>query len=422
MNQLSFTPKNLIDCISYKDLIDNKTLLPYPIRLATAECAYKRVKEDLFLSDGLQEISIGSKKGIKFKKIEDKLISKILEKNILRAYRLKKVNRHQIIRDLIVHLKDGSPYNIVRLDIKKFFESIDKDSLLKKMSSDGKLSSHNIKLLLKFKEEITKLGMDGFPRGVSLSSTLAELCLQDIDIYFKKRNDVFYYSRFVDDIIIIHHGIELQKSSLLKIFEEKLPKDLELHTTDKLIYKSVCKASTDAEKIKNIEFSFLGYNFKVSNKYNDLDLIFSKKNRTLEIDISKQKVDRLKKRVIKSFISFIQSNHTPQDFQLLIERLQVITGNYPIKDPVTGLKIHTGIYYNYQHKNVKKRCSLTELDEFLRKILFSKENNIAKRISKFLTIDQRRKISKLTFTHGFDTVRYHTFNYEKLKKIKECWK
>ena len=57
-----------------------------------------------------------------------------------------------------------------------------------------------------------------------------------------------------------------------------------------------------------------------------------------------------------------------------------------------------------------------------RKILFSKENNIAKRISKFLTIDQRRKISKLTFTHGFDTVRYHTFNYEKLKKIKECWK
>ncbi|WP_219728718.1 hypothetical protein, partial [Serratia marcescens] len=67
MNQLSFTPQNLLDCVSYKDLIDNKTLLDYSTRLMAAENAYKKVKGKSFLNNGIQQISIGNKRGVKFK-------------------------------------------------------------------------------------------------------------------------------------------------------------------------------------------------------------------------------------------------------------------------------------------------------------------------------------------------------------------
>ncbi|PAA98760.1 antiviral reverse transcriptase Drt3a [Serratia fonticola] len=422
MNQLSFTPQNLLDCISYKDLIDNKPLLDYSIRLAAAENAYKKVKGKLFLNNGVQQISIANKKGIKFNSFEDKLIAKVLEKNIIKAYKIKKLNRHQIIRDLILHLKDGSPYNIIRLDIKQFFESINTEDLLNKIASEGKISRFNLNLLYEYQKAINNTGINGFPRGVSLSSTLAELCLQEIDAFYKKRNDVFFYSRFVDDIVIIHHGPELTRQFISSHFKSKLPNNLELHTGEKLTYEAISRASSDGVSNEVKEFSFLGYNFKVSNKYHDSDSVFNNKNRKIEIDLSDKKTDRLKQKIIKSFISYKNSSHTNQDFGLLHDRLKLLTGNYPIKDPVTGLKIHTGIYYNYQHKNADKNCSLSKLDNFLRRIIFSKDDIFCKRISQYLSLNQKRTLAKLTFKIGFDTIRYHTFNYSRLKTIKECWK
>ncbi|RYM80929.1 hypothetical protein BSR02_24095 [Serratia liquefaciens] len=422
MNQLSFTPQNLLDCVSYKDLIDNKTLLDYSTRLMAAENAYKKVKGKSFLNNGIQQISIGNKRGVKFKSFEDKLIAKVLEKNIIKAYKIKKLNRHQIIRDLIVHLKDGSPYNIIRLDIKQFFESISTDDLLNKIASEGKISRFNLNLLYEYSNVINSAGINGFPRGVSLSSTLAELCLQELDAFYKKRNDVFFYSRFVDDIVIIHHGPELTRQFIYEHFESKLPKNLELHTGEKLTYESIGRASFDGGSNEMKEFSFLGYKFKISNKYHDSDTVFNNRNRKIEIDLSDKKIERLKQKIIKSFISYVNSMHTIQDFGLLHDRLKLLTGNYPIKDPVTGLKIHTGIYYNYQHKNVDKDCSLSKLDNFLRRIIFSKDDVFSKRITQHLSLKQKRKLASLTFKRGFDTIRYHTFNYSRLKTIKECWK
>lgn len=422
MEQLSFTLNELVKCISYRDLIENKLLLPYAVRLVTAENAYKIVKSGKFLQAGVKVISLGNKKGIKFNRIEDKLISKVLEKNIIRSYKIKKINRHQIIRDLIHHLKDASPYNLMRLDIKNFFESIDRNTLIKRLINDGRISNSNLSLLIKYSKAIESTGFSGFPRGISLSAVLAEICLKEIDDFFRKRNDVFYYARFVDDIMIIHHGNNLSKKNIIDFFEKNLPDNLELHKNDKLKYEPISRISNDGNTNKFRVFSFLGYEFKIGSKYSDDDYVFENKNRRVEIDLSKKKTERLKIRVVKAFVSYINSGHTISDYSLLKERLQVLTGNYPIKDPVTGLKIHTGIYYNYQHKNISSECSLTTLDGFIRKILFSSKDRFNARISKYLTLSQRRELSKLTFKNGFDNIRYHTFSYSKLKEIKECWK
>ncbi|MGK0955140.1 hypothetical protein ACRE6W_23080, partial [Klebsiella pneumoniae] len=72
--------------------------------------------------------------------------------------------------------------------------------------------------------------------------------------------------------------------------------------------------------------------------------------------------------------------------------------------------------------HVGLNCSLVELDNFLRSILFGSNNTFSKRISNSLTIQQKRIIAKLNFKSGFYMIRFHTFSYSRLKEIKGCWK
>ncbi|EKJ8220797.1 hypothetical protein LL282_004404, partial [Citrobacter sedlakii] len=135
MEQLSYTYSNLLECITYSDLMENKNLIEYSARVTASRSAQIKAEEKLFLDEGIKEINISGKKGIKFKNIEDKLIARLLVRNIKKSYKLSRVNRHDIIKNLILNLKDGSPYNIARLDIKSFYDSIDFKVLLDKIVS-----------------------------------------------------------------------------------------------------------------------------------------------------------------------------------------------------------------------------------------------------------------------------------------------
>lgn len=407
--------------------MEDKNLIEYSARIAASRSAQLKAAEKLFLENGIKEISISGKRGVKFKSIEDRVISRLLVKNIKKSYKIRTVNRNEIIKNLINHLKDGSPYNITRLDIKSFYESIDFNHLLNRINLEGKISRYNINLLHKFKQSLDDKNIKGLPRGISLSATLAELCLQSIDSYFLKRKDVFFYSRFVDDILIIHHGDKITKQVIVEYFSEQLPKNLELHDKEKLAFLNIPRAkahSNDVQKesAQAQRMEFLGYEFKIHNTYDHQDLIFSNSNRKIQVDLSNKKIERIKKRVIKSFLSYVSSNQSHSDFILLNDRIKFITGNYPIKDPTSGIKINSGIYYNYQHKNTISECALEKLDNFLRDILFNRGNSFFKRISPYISDNQKRKISRLNFKNGFHAIRFHTFSYARLKKIKECWK
>ncbi|MBK2430815.1 RNA-directed DNA polymerase [Klebsiella pneumoniae] len=427
MEQLSYTYSNLLECITYSDLMENKSLIDYSARVLASKSAQRKAAEKSFLEDGVKEINISGKKGIKFKTIEDKLISRLLVRNLKKSYKISRVNRHDIIKNLIINLKDGSPYNIARLDIKSFYDSIDFKVLLDKIVSDGKVSRYDINLLYKFKDSLDQKMISGLPRGISLSATLAELCLQEIDSFFLKEKDFFYYSRFVDDILIIHHGGEITKQFITDYFSSHLPGNLTLHEKEKLAFLNIAGArgninddKTQVDKVD--EMDFLGYNFKIYNIYNENDHVFLSPNRKIHVDLSVKKIHKIKVRIIKSFVAFINSNKSHDDFLLLNDRIKFITGNYPIKDPVSGIKINSGIFYNYQYKNVGLNCSLVELDNFLRSILFGSNNTFSKRISNSLTIQQKRIIAKLNFKSGFYMIRFHTFSYSRLKEIKGCWK
>lgn len=85
MEQLSYTYSNLLECITYGDLMENKSLIDYSARVLASKSAQRKAAEKSFLEYGVKEINISGKKGIKFKTIEDKLISRLLVRNIKKA-------------------------------------------------------------------------------------------------------------------------------------------------------------------------------------------------------------------------------------------------------------------------------------------------------------------------------------------------
>lgn len=187
-------------------------------------------------------------------------------------------DRNLIIRRLILILKEEIPYNIHKIDIKSFYESFDKDFIKNKINSIEKLSP----VSKKFLTDIIDFSPSGLPRGLSISSTLSDILMSDFDKDIMLNENIFFYSRFVDDIIIISSN----KVDSLNIFRNQLYK------TKKLKINTEKSRSIILEEEEEIEFQYLGYNFKL------------KKDKEIIIDIAKNKIKKIKKKIVKSLIDY----------------------------------------------------------------------------------------------------------------------
>jgi hypothetical protein len=72
--------------------------------------------------------------------LENLLLSKQLQQNIHRKYKIRHSSRFEILSLLINLLEDGFPKLIIRTDIKNFYESIPQNEVLKKIKDDNLLS------------------------------------------------------------------------------------------------------------------------------------------------------------------------------------------------------------------------------------------------------------------------------------------
>ena len=91
-------------------------------------------------------------------------------------------------------------YYILKMDVAKYFQNIDKDILLKILAR--KIKDEKLMHLLKIIVYSTK-GKKGVPIGNYTSQTLANIYLNEIDQYAKHVLRCKYYFRYMDDTIII---------------------------------------------------------------------------------------------------------------------------------------------------------------------------------------------------------------------------
>lgn len=330
----------------------------------------------------------------------------LFRKTIFNLYSSTKISttssRDLIIKRLIFFLQEGIPYEIYRLDLKSFYESFDIDFILSKINEINNLSP----ISKEFIKDILMVCNNGIPRGLSISSVLSDFLMTEFDNTIKNHRNIFFYSRFIDDIIII--------SSPNTDIKELILDNIKTIPNIKLNHKKYKKISINGLQNKSGEFDYLGYNFSLEKNKEKTPKV------EIKIKISKNKINKIKTRIIKSIIYYIKSPRDKYNEELLIDRLKFLSGSYVIYDNKHNKNRIAGIRNNYKHIN--DQSSLKELDQFIKSILYSKNSRLGRIIRGSLKKNIRQRILSISFYNFCEKNIFFNFNLDRLSEIKECWK
>ena len=377
-----------------------------------AKC--EKITEEGFVNLKLSKSTLRGKSVYKVKSLEHELVLRLISKNLKRLTGIRQNNRNSIIKALKTLFEEGIDFNVYKLDIKSFYENVNPSKMLSKLASDPGFSRSHLKLLESFFDSLQQNNVQGLARGLAVSAVISEYVLRSFDRHVEQQPTVFFYQRFVDDIIIITHPEETQKR-FSKVLKKYLPEGLEFnHKKNKFFtFLEPPLATGDPESIKD-EVNFLGYNFKIykrkRNGHNPIE-------RKVTVDISKSKTNKIKTKIVKSIIEYCKNG----SFHDLENRIRLLSGNYSIFDHGRGIRRKAGIYYNYRMVDAASSNSLIELDNFLRKILLSKSGNVCAELSKKLNNKQRRNLLKYSFVKGFERRLFYNFSGDELAKLMKCW-
>lgn len=347
---------------------------------------------------------------------------KQLQNNIKRTFKVKQSDRHLILSQLKLLLNESAPKYLIRVDIKDFFESIPQQKLLDKILNNTLLSVLSKKFITQILEEYNEqMGLSGddvkkgVPRGVGISSYLAELYLKDIDNKVKSMNDVIYYARYVDDIIIIISPSLPKKeindyfNAIDSFFNEV---DLEIHATgEKCKLIDLTKKNSEKED----RLTYLGYTINITQTANN-------KIET-KYGLSEKKKRKIEDNIKKSILHFNEKSKygLKEARQELLLCLRFLTTNTRLSGAKS--KVKTGIYFSNSLLDNDYKYELECLNDRLEYLydssidpyenLFLNEDTKNRYISKLKTA----VLARSNFKNGFENKTYHYFQNEDLKKI-----
>lgn len=293
-------------------------------------------------------------------KLRDKMVSVQLNdinKELINKYGIDIANRNSIIRSLVQFLSQGDilkkekleaviqPYYIIRTDIAKFFPSINKHKLYKKIIKSSILNDYSMEVIKSF---IFNTSVKGIPLGTPFSNTLAELYLEEFDRNIQILLKPLFYVRYVDDILIIKHidDSSVKKDSIKKNVQ-KFDYEILLNLLDKLNLK-YNNEKTEIFVRRNgqdqIKFDYLGYEFNICNSI-------------LTVDISEKKFKKkILNKVIRSFKKYLSSSKDTTEYWILYYRLKNII--YGVTTSGKNNHIKFGIGYSYKFINTDKSLKI----------------------------------------------------------------
>lgn len=240
--------------------------------------------------------------------LEPKLTKYLCDRNVATR---KNMGTDYAIKSLIKYINDlknkHNTFYILKIDISKYFYSIDHD-ILKNMLYN-KLDLYEYNLISKVidstnKEYVNKIidkvdknnsipryiNNKGLPIGNMTSQFLSIYYLNKLDHYIIHNLKLKYFVRYMDDFIILESNLDKLKKAKTIIIE-KLDKEYKLNINSKKTYIT---------NIKN-GFSFLGYTYKVINKKT---IVSIKRSNLIKM---KKKIKKLKHLFIKRKINHFKS-------------------------------------------------------------------------------------------------------------------
>ena len=335
------------------------------------------------------------------------IISKIISQELQRGYKLKPQNRDHIIEQLRGLLDGSMEKIIIRADVHEFFESIPQKKILHQLAVDGNLSTISLKYIRSFihcynqSQQILGLASNGVPRGLSFSSYLAEAYMQKIDAKICEIPGVYYYKRYVDDIVVVANpdkGTSQEYwNQLEKCFENT---GLTLHQEDEKKYMATWGNGTTSA-----QFIYLGYMFMYSKG-------------KLHIRLSPRRFEKYQILLNAIFDIYAKNSHyrawkvdknqskkRMDALRQLFLRLRVLTGN----GLLSGRRnyIASGVYYS--NKYITSTDQFRALDKLLVDLVdcqfdpprnlfaYSEKNNYDVNVERI-----RVQLKEFSFTKSFE--------------------
>jgi hypothetical protein len=335
---------------------------------------------------------------------DDEFAIRKLNDNVKRHFSVKMADRNLIVPQVIALAREVSPFYLVKLDVKAFFENVDREQLLKKLLSDSSLSYTTRELLRKLFESPQLREQPGLPRGLSISSTLAEYCLMELDAYCRRLPYCYHFTRYVDDMLFFCHDkpdrIELDVGGKLPWGLQLNPKKTARIDVDK---RGICKVSAGTVD----RLSYLGYEFTFPT-----DL-----KQTLQISIPKKKLNKIKTRVILALVDYIKT----RDYALLLSRFRFLASNFRISGSKQVGILYSGVYFNHRHIDKTSIAAFSDIDAFVRSAVFSKAGSLGRRLYPLLTKAQRAELCSNSLREGHELPKFRDFTNKELKRIMEAW-
>lgn len=328
------------------------------------------------------------------------LIDKQIQENVKKAFGIRMPSHKEIIAQIKSLFNDDMKKYIYRLDIKSFFETIPHFELKAKLSRGHKLDMFSKNIIFQILDQYATItsSLKGIPRGIGLSSCLAEVYMQDFDRKIRSWDSVFFYARFVDDFVVF------STSDIHKKIEENIEEcGLEINPQKNEAFYYDGKYGV---------FEFLGYEFQ------------KKKDDDIKITLSSKKMEKYQNKIkisIDAYNKVVQQKSLKKEayaWKLLNQRLRFLTGNTRLVN--TKSNVFTGIHYS--NLFVTDNCCFSELDRLL-------EDMIDQRIQPHdsLSFENTKKCKqklkeKYSFLQGFVEKEFHPFTHQQIKDITKAWK
>ena len=319
-------------------------------------------------------------------------IGKQIQRNISRLYGLKAGSRRAIISQVIDVLDNAFEHFGIRTDVSAFYESIDRQTLIKELETD-QLLSHGSKKYIK--QALSSYGqlansVVGIPRGLGISAFLSELYMRSVDEKIRQLPRVIFYARYVDDIIIVFAPTAGDDTStyigqVASILAEK-----------SLTLNPAKTRSGSTGPAATFRFEYLGYQFTISGGQ-------------CEVTIGHQKIARYRARIDRAFAAYHRRSVYDQKgaARLLAARVKFMTSNTRLVN--NKRHAYTGIYFNNSH--LTNWGQLKGLDAYL-----------AHKISLLESAALQDRIDGYSFVRGFTERQFGRYNTRTLARIVQAWR
>lgn len=339
--------------------------------------------------------------------LRDDFALRKLNDNIKRTFNIRLVDRNRILPQVKSLLKEDCEYWLQKIDLKRFFESINTESVIENLREDPRLSYESKRILEKLFFSTQAVDWQGVPRGISLSSTISELYMQNFDNACRALDSCYFYTRYVDDIILLYHKDPKNAVDHLK---ELLPPGV-VPNSDKCVSLHRPQKGKVTVSDKSNGIAYLGYDFA-------FQLNQPNKASELLVGIAPKKIKKIKTRIALSLFDYCRTS----DFELLKARFRFLTSNFKITDDIGSGNLYAGIHFNYCMIDKGRLTDLHELDNFFQRAVFSIKGSLGKKLNSSLSREQKRELCRFSFARGHTEKIVRAFKPDDFLRIKSAWK